>query len=373
LSIEKEARTKARDPIMRVPCSQPLALRINHVSGERLRAADLQDELGVESWMRQLHMIGLHDTWGIALGLGVGLEEEAMRGVRVTAGLAYDARGRPLLLEAPHVAPNPWSIYPAAEPSATFDLVLIADAERDRRPADRDDGLCLSCSVVPQRDRPALVWRPAASVRLGIDVALARARRAFPKDPIKPGDPPPLLALDMSVRRFAESQARPHIAAATTTPDQAWQPWIPPGQQDILGFQALVDVSDWGFASAPTLLASLSLDFAAAPRTLLLIELVRSNRLYLTHVDLDWENQPGQFRFVVIPAVLAFLDPSTVPKEGLGAGQSYRSPFQIAWIGVEPVVGCPLGIGEVLGQRVRCCEPAEQPLRFRPSKGRRLP
>ena len=66
---------KASEPIMRVPCSNPLAIRINHVQGERLRAADLQDELGVESWMRQLHMIGLHDTWGIALGLEATAEE----------------------------------------------------------------------------------------------------------------------------------------------------------------------------------------------------------------------------------------------------------------------------------------------------------
>ena len=210
--------------------------------------------------MRQLHMVGLHDTWGITMGLAATAEEGAGRGVGVTTGLAYDARGRPLLLDAPHVAPNPWASYPGADPSATFDLVLIADAERHRRPATRDDLLCLSCGVAPMRDRPALVWLPSASVRIGIDIALVRAKQASPGEPIKPGDPPPLLKLDNSVRRIAESQARPHIAAGTTTPDQTWKPLIPPGQQDILGFEAVVDVSDSGFASAPTLLASLTID-----------------------------------------------------------------------------------------------------------------
>jgi hypothetical protein len=204
---------------MRVPCSDPRAIRINHVQGERLRAADLQDELGVESWMRQLHMIGQHDTWGIALGLEVGPDEGKGRGVRVQAGLAYDARGRPLLLPTPHVAPNPWSSYPAAEPLSSFDLVLIADAERDRRPATRDDLLCLTCGPAPLRDRPALAWQPSATVRIGIDVTLVRARRADPKTSVNPGDPPPLLTLDSSVRRIAETQARPHVVAATTTPE----------------------------------------------------------------------------------------------------------------------------------------------------------
>jgi len=367
---------------MRVPCSNPLAIRINHVQGERLRAADLQDELGVESWMRQLHMIGLHDTWGIAMGLVATAEEGAGRGVCVAAGLAYDARGRPLLLEAPHVAPNPWASYPGADPSATFDLVLIADAERHRRPATRDDLLCLSCGVAPMRDRPALVWLPSASVRIGIDIALVRAKQPPPGEPIKPGDPPPVLALENSVRLYAETQARPHVAAATTTADQTWQPWIPSTQGNVVGFGTVVDVSDWGFASEPTLIASLSIDTSGSPESTTFNEFANDpshpiSRRGLTHflftrVDVDWANHPGQFRFVVMPAIAAFLDPSTSPRDARIADQSYRSPFRINWVGVEPVVGCPVGAGESLGQAVRCCEPPAQPLRFRPLLNGRL-
>jgi len=352
---------------MRVPCSDPRAIRINHVQGERLRAADLQDELGVESWMRQLHMIGLHDTWGIAMGLEVEPDAGTGRGVLVKAGLAYDARGRPLLLPAPpHIAPNPWSSYPVAYPSASFDLVLIADAERDRQPATRDDLLCLACGPAPMRDRPALVWRPSASVRIGIDVAVVRARRADPNAPINPGDPPPLLALDNSVRRFAETQARPHIAAATTTPDQTWQPWIPPGQHAQLGLEAVVDISAWGFATAPRLLAALVLDTSDSAGNPLFNVFVGSNRLYLTHVHLNWKESPGQFRFVIIPAGPIYLLSSTIPDGGMHASESQRWPFRIAWVGVEPVVGCPVGEAEVLGQTVRCCGTAGTPPMFRP-------
>ncbi len=357
---------------MRVPCSNPLAIRINHVQGERLRAADLQDELGVESWMRQLHMIGLHDTWGIALGLEATAEEGAGRGVRVAAGLAYDARGRPLLLEAPHVAPNPWSSYPGADPSATFDLVLIADAERHRRPATRDDLLCLSCGLAPMRFRPAMVWLPSASVRIGIDIPLIRAGRKFPKEPLKPGDPPPVLVLDPSVRRIAESQARPYIAAGTTTADQTWQPWIPSGQQAVLGFETVVDVSEWGFSTAPTLIAQLAVDTSSTAGAALLIQLAQVKQLILTHVVLNRKEWAGQFQFRVIPANENLLDPTTVPGGALEAGQSYLSPFQIAWTGVEPVVGCPVGSTEILGQTVRCCQTAAPPPRFRPLTARRL-
>ena len=263
-------------------------------------------------------------------------------------------------------------VLPGADPSATFDLVLIADVERHRRPATRDDLLCLSCGVAPMRDRPALVWLPSASVRIGIDVALIRAGQTTSDEPIKPGDPPPVLVLDSSVRRIAESQARPHIAAATTTADQPWQPWIPSTQGNILGFEAVVDVSDSGFASAPTLLASLAIDTSGSAESKTFIELARFNQLLLTRAHVDWTNRPGQFRFVVMPAVTGLLDPSTIPKDGLKAGQSYRSPFRIAWVGVEPVVGCPVGAGESLRQAVRCCQPPAQPSRFRPLLNGRL-
>jgi hypothetical protein len=358
---------------MRVPCSNPLAIRINHVQGERLRAADLQDGLGVESWMRQLHMIGLHDTWGIALGLvATLLEDTPGRGVRVTAGLAYDARGRSLMLEAPHVAPNPWPTYPAADALATFDLVLIADAERHRRPATRDDLLCLNCRPAPMRDRPAMAWLPSASVRLGVDIVLTRAARRFPKELLKPGDPPPELVLDPSVRQLAESQARPQIAAGTTTPDQVWHPWIPAGQQDVIGFWADVDISDAGFATVPTVQASLTFDTTGPAGTGPLTQLAALDQPYFTRVEVDWTNYPGQFHFVIIPAYIGFLVSSTAPANGLAAGQSYLSPFAISWVGVEPVQGSPVGSEEYLGPTVRCCQPPATSTIRRLNSNRRL-
>jgi hypothetical protein len=357
---------------MTVPCPNPFAIRINHLQGERLLAADLEDELGVESWMRQLHMVGLHDTWGIALGLEVRAEERAGRGVRVAPGLAYDAPGRSLLVNAAKVAPNPWSSYPAADPSASFDLVLIADAERDRQPAVRDDGLCLACGPAPARDRPALLWRPSGRVRIGIEVVLVRAKRAFREALMNPGDPPPLLTLDRSVRLYAETQARPHIAAGTTGSDQPWQPWIPSGET-VAGLETVVDVSDWGFSSTPTVIASLAIDTTSKTGSALFGRLAGIKQLVFTHVAPDPEIPAQQFRFRIIPPHLALLDPSTVPDGPLKAGQSYRSPLQVAWMGVEPVAGCRPEAAEVLGRLVRCCQSAEPVARGTARSTRRTP
>jgi hypothetical protein len=201
------------------------------------------------------------------------------------------------------------------------------------------------------------LWRPSALVRLGTEIVLVRATCAPGGFPTNPGDPPPLLKLDPSVRRMAETQARPHLAAGTSPPDQAWQPWIPSGER-VMGLEAVVDVSDQGFAAAPTLLASL----AAAPGqagTDLLARIARLRRQILTHVVIDdpkaWA---GQFRFRVIPADKNLLDPSTVPDGPLKDKQSYRSPLRIAWLALEPAAGRPPVEGEVLGRKVRCCRPA---------------
>ena len=343
---------------MRVPCSNPLAVRINHLQGERLRAADLEDGLGVESWLRRLHMVGLHDTWGIALGLDVTADAGAGRGVLVRPGLAYDARGRPLLISAPAVAPNPWASYPAADPTAAFDLVLIADAERDRTPADRDDGLCLSCAEAPVRDRPALLWRPAGRARIGIEVELVRATRVDPKTPTKPGDPPPLLAFDFTIRRLAETQARPHLAGGVTPPDQPWHAWRPSTQREkIFGLETVVDVSDWGFSAAPTFLASLAVDTTSAAGLAFFTRLAALDELILTHVAPDPTAPARRFLFRVIPPDVRLLDPATAPDGRVVVGPSYRSPLRVDWVGIEPAGGCPPGDAEVLGRTVRCCRP----------------
>jgi hypothetical protein len=166
-----------------------------------------------------------------------------------------------------------------------------------------------------------------------------------------------LLVLDLSVRRNAQSQALPHVAAGTTPPDQPWHPWAPGGGDGIVGFETVVDVSAWGFASPPTFLAMLAVDAGAA----LFGRMAEVVDLVLAHVAPDPDSPTGRFLFRVVPPVLELLDPTSIGENAIVASSSFRSPLRVNWLGIEPAAGCPPDDQEVLGKSVRCCVPAPQP------------
>jgi hypothetical protein len=76
---------------------RPLDLqRLRHVDGELLRSRDLRDEIVNDLELHWWHQRAVHEAYGVAAGLDVS-DPDAGR-LTVAPGVAYDARGRDLLL-----------------------------------------------------------------------------------------------------------------------------------------------------------------------------------------------------------------------------------------------------------------------------------
>lgn len=307
---------------MAVPPRQARAVRIVHDQGERLVAPDLQDEQDVESWLRAVHVVALHDTWGIALGFGVRAEP-ALGGVLVAPGLAYDCHGRAIVLaEAAALSlPPDWA-------SAAYTLAASYDASPAA--ADRPAPPCPNPDR-PGRERPAFRWRRRGRVRLGDDVPLAAV---VDRD----GTP----ALDLAVRRYAQALVRPQVGSGVSPPDQLWDPWRANDDRTVIGYQKVVDTTGGGFVGTPFYFASISLDprvatVAAAGK--LLAEL-RSFDVY-TSVE---EASPFGFTFRLTLGTASRLERAPGgrlrPFEAVAARGSGTSALLVSWVGVEPVSGC---------------------------------
>jgi hypothetical protein len=213
------------------------AVRLRHYQGQRLIAGDLQDEYDNLAWLRRLHVVGLHNTWGIALGFEVSL---AQSGILVTPGFAYDCFGREIILSQPRLI-----AFPAELPNAPdgYNLVMRYDTELGQRQALLDGGLCQ-----PECDHPAFAWQRPEQTRLGQDVPLLRVV-------LLDGAP----AIDLDIRRYTQPLARPHIGNGVTPPTQVWQAWR---FRELVFLQTDIDTSTAGFVGAPFYIASLAFDVA---------------------------------------------------------------------------------------------------------------
>lgn len=232
----------------------PPSARVRHYQGERLSAGDLQDEYDNAKWLRGLHVLALHDTWGIALGFDVRLGPN--NSVIVGPGLAYDVCGREIVLARPRTVPSPWATLAKPQQTGSYDLVISYNDALGLREAGRAWLPCEGEDNCPGREQPLFAWRVPDAVRLGLEVPLLRLTPAADSNQI---------TLDRSVRRYTQSQARPHIVSGVTPPEQAWSLWSNSGgrQGQILGFQTWVDTSAAGFVGRPVYLASLRAGTAA--------------------------------------------------------------------------------------------------------------
>lgn len=307
---------------MSEPPPKDRAVRIVHKQGERLVAPDLQDEQGVESWLRAVHVVALHDTWGIALGFGVQAEAD-LGGLLVAPGLAYDCQGREIVLaEAAALSlPTDWA-------SAGYTLVASYDAS----PA-AADGPAAPCPNPdrPGRERPAFLWRRRGRVRLGDDVPLAAV---FSND----GTPD----LDLGVRRYVQPLVRPQVSSGVSPPDQPWDRWKARNNRTVIGYQKVVDTTGGGFVGTPFYFAAISLDprFARVGTAAKLLAPLGTSDVY-SSVE---EASPVGFTFRVTPG--------TSQQSGVDTGDLSRlfdaevsepgrtSPLLVSWVGVEPVAGC---------------------------------
>jgi hypothetical protein len=281
--------------------------RVAYYQGQLLRSRDLGDDASYETRMESLHVRAMHDTWGVALGLLLGLDQNTGR-VTVGAGLAIDCVGLEIVLST-EATIGPPNAPPPGHPSLVFDLVCSRPTSIARAPVDSP-----ACEPAAPQERADIRWEfageltsgvvlpPGDGVRLGEDVPLGR----FVLD----GEGT-LFGPDPSVRRNVRPLLRPQVGWGVLDPGMlVWE-------YDHSGFVADVDTSSAGFTSVPLYFAALGPNPWAERADVL-----------------------GPFVSIAQPSIDSFHVQLLFgrPDDKL-AGQ--RSAAGLFWVGLEPFTGCP--------------------------------
>jgi hypothetical protein len=281
--------------------------RLQWFDGSALTERDLADAVAFESRMLELHVQGIHRTWGVAHGLTITLSNDA-REVLVAPGFAYTCRGEALI-----VAELTRAALPGNAGAGTYDLLLVPPAPPEKEACERP----VTCTGDAIVQRASLRWEPAASpsaagppllgpaVRLGWEIPIARFRRLASGVLVGP---------DMSQRRVARGLVRPHVAFGVTRPNElSWQL----GTAEL---SATVDTSGAGFSARPFYFATLG--SAAWPAGVV--------GPFIALGQATASSFQVQVRFGR-PGAPTSLEPLVGP---------VRSA-PLSWVGVEPVLGCP--------------------------------
>ncbi len=196
--------------------------RVRHVPGELLRSRDLRDGVASEAELLWWHQRAVHDATGVVSGL-VATHPDAQGPVHVSPGVAYDPRGRELVLV--HEA----TIDAPAEGAAVLVLCGCAD------------------------HAPGLGWARPDRVGRCDCIALASWQ---------PESETPLLA----AAGRARATSRPRIASGETLPGAtAWEPWLAARRTGFgRGLEVRIDTRAAGFTAAPCYFAWLRWPRAAA-------------------------------------------------------------------------------------------------------------
>ena len=193
--------------------------RVRHHQDERLLAADLNADMAYEAILRRLHLRGLHDTWGVALGLRLARGQDG-KSVLVTPGLAYDCLGRELLLAVGIAMDAPARPAGFAGTPLVYDLTVryvdldtksSHQASADFCQQSPDRGLDFRWALAGPANHPASAWL-AQNIRLGEEVPLGRFILGANDTLNQP---------DYRFRRNARPLLRPHLAVNSVQP--VWQ------------------------------------------------------------------------------------------------------------------------------------------------------
>lgn len=300
--------------------------RINYYDGQRLQSSDLKADTGFESWLRGVHVRAVHQTWGIALGLELSVDNGQ---VRIAPGIAYDCHGRELITARPMLVPQPQ--LPAGKAEAYwYDLVISYD---DKLGAELPpSALCFENGRSPLEEQPLWRWRLVeafqkdiqplghGSVRLGEEIPLGRFLISRKKE---------ISDSDAGVRRTVQAQVRPYIASG--------QAKLTPIYNYFAGnYYLKVDTSAAGFNQAPYYFASLATHPLLGNRSSFgkdeLDTIQRTLGPFLSIRDADRKSFTLEVRF------------ATTLVDITGSNQFYNmlaDQFTINWTGIEMTRGCP--------------------------------
>lgn len=362
-------------------------LRLRYRRRQLLAGDDLRREVADPTELQWWHNRALHDGFGVVQGLAVRLLETGSATVAgVAPGLAYDAYGRPLVLERPIAIGLParrsggvlllrarqvegrstTGHGGAGAPPAAVELCWAGPGHVAAR-----DGVPIAClSAVALAELPV----DAAALPDGIvhaeDAGELRAigrlgaveleaALALAKDEGDDGQERyrravrALVAASQACRwpRRSRPLARARVASGMTIPGETpWQPWLitTPWPLALLfsldtasvqiGFQVRIDVSAAGFAATPRYFAWLQ-----GP----LYELPESGRrtggVHWSHVD---EAGPDGFTFRtsvltegVVPGIGLGRDPQGRPLAGTQSDVLRvlrEKGFCVSWLAMEP-------------------------------------
>jgi hypothetical protein len=263
--------------------------RIAVPHGALLAARDLGDADAAAAATRALHVHLVHDTWGVALGMGVARSADGAA-LMVGAGLAYDRRGREVVLAGerrmdvpPPPGPGDWWLDLLAAAPATLRWSVAGPAGPGRRP------------------------QLGADVRRGEEIPLARLR-VGPAGALGVPD----TALRPAVQRLATPRVGAGRVAQGSRVDGTRAAW-----------RLRVSTAAAGFLVTPRYFATLAGHPLGKAAGTALGPFTRISSPGPAGFDLE-------VRLAGDPGLIASL-----------AGAQRTSPVPVDWLGVAPPEGCP--------------------------------
>lgn len=297
------------------------AERVRYYQSQLLTARDMQDDVAYEDRMRWLHVHGLHNTWGIALGFLLRLSEDK-RQVTIGTGLAYDCRGREIMLAKELNFDGPLPPPGIGAGLLVFDLVVRYRSLDEISMARQLSANCLG-NDTQMREQPVFRWAFAGEahasaglpplsndMRLGEDIPLGRF--VLEASGLLRGPDP-------QTRRNVQPLLRPHITFGVTRPGElVWkQIQTTPGQR------AEINTQSGGFSNPPFYFATLA------------------------HNPWNDLKVIGPFVSVAAPTKTSFsLELQFARLPGGSADDATKivddrkQQTTVLWLGIEPVTGC---------------------------------
>jgi hypothetical protein len=261
----------------------------------------------------------LHNAFGVVEGMTVQLQANA---ALVDPGLAYDSRGRGLILQQPRILTFPRTS--GSTPTAWLLLARYKNTSEYPKRSSFDPG-CLSNLFL---ESPEFLWKqekewtpqdgvPLTSITIAASVVTANAEFVKPRE---------------------HGLARHRVVTGRTLQGGTdWQPWnlTVAGKSVPLGFQVKIDTSQSGFTQAPCYFAWLQRVASNAPEAQFLAA-------PFEHIT-DESFKGFTFRLWLPPLLMPAAEAQTIHKVNseFAARLDARRQLYVSWMAIEEGPGSP--------------------------------